>query len=181
MSTTENQLEGVESGADAYVTKPFSLKLLLARIFQLINQRERLRKKFISNPGITELAISSDPDKKFLDKFHAILEENMNQSELTAEDFATKMNLGRTSFFRKVRGVTGYSPNEYIRILRIKKAAELLLDGSYNVSEVSYQVGFSHPFYFSRCFKEQFGVPPSVYIKNGGKISDNTEDIIGRT
>lgn len=181
MSTTENQLEGVESGADAYVTKPFSLKLLLARIFQLINQREKLRKKFISNPGITELAISSDPDKKFLDKFHAILEENMNQSELTAEDFAAKMNLGRTSFFRKVRGVTGYSPNEYIRILRIKKAAELLLDGSYNVSEVSYQVGFSHPFYFSRCFKEQFGVPPSVYIKNGGKISDNTEDIIGPT
>lgn len=176
MSTTENQLEGVESGADAYITKPFSFKLLLARIFQLINQREKLRKKFLSNPGITQLAISSDTDKKFLDKLHDTLEKNMNNPELTAEDFAAKMSLGRTTFFRKVRGVTGCSPNEYIRILRIKKAAELLLDGSYNVSEVSYQVGFSHPFYFSRCFKEQFGVPPSVYVKNAGKSSEHIED-----
>ncbi|NDV84387.1 two-component regulator propeller domain-containing protein [Bacteroides sp. 51] len=179
MDTAENQLEGVESGADAYITKPFSPKLLLARMFQLINQREILRKKFVSNPGIAQPVISSDTDKKFLEKLHTIIEINIGNPELNAEDFAAKMNLGRTSFFRKVRGVTGYSPNEYIRVIRIKKSAELLLDGRYNVSEVSYQVGFSHPFYFSRCFKEQFGVSPSMYIKSAGVINldKDTEDM----
>lgn len=174
MSTDENQLKGLESGADAYVTKPFSPKLLLARISQLINQRESLRKKFLSNPGITQPVISSGTDKRFLDKLHAILEKNINDPELTSDILAAKMSLGRTTFFKKVRGVTGYSPNEYIRILRVKKAAELLLDGSYNVSEVAYQVGFSHPFYFSRCFKEQFGVPPSVYAKGDATPDQNT-------
>lgn len=177
MSTVENQLEGVESGADAYVTKPFSLKLLLAKVFQLINQREIWRKKFVSNPGISQPVIASNADKKFVERLHAIIEKNISNPELNAEDFASKMNLGRTTFFRKVRGVTGYSPNEYIRVIRIKKAAELLLEGSYNVSEVAYQVGFSHPFYFSRCFKEQFGVSPSVYVKSGGGVNNDIKEV----
>ena len=75
------------------------------------------------------------------------------------------MGLGRTVFYRKVRGVTGYSPNEYIRIIRMKKAAELLLENRYTVAEVSYKVGIDDPFYFSKCFKQQFGVAPSVYLR----------------
>ena len=75
------------------------------------------------------------------------------------------MNFGRTVFYRKVRGVTGYSPNEYIRIMRMKKAAELLKEGKYTVAEVSYQVGINDPFYFSKCFKRQFGVSPSAFTK----------------
>jgi AraC-like DNA-binding protein len=75
------------------------------------------------------------------------------------------MNLGRTVFYKKVKGVTGYSPNEYLRIMRMKRAAELLLTGEFTVSEVSYRIGIEDPFYFSKCFKAQFGVAPSVYIK----------------
>ena len=80
------------------------------------------------------------------------------------EDFAARMKLGRTLFYKKVRGLTGYTPNDYLRLFRLKKAAELLSEGNYNVSEISYKVGISDPLYFSRCFKQQFGVSPSVYL-----------------
>ena len=170
MGTTENKLEGVESGADAYVTKPFSLKLLLARMVQLIDQREKLREKYVNEPSIERPAIyTSDKDKQFLDKLQAIIEQELGNSEFTMEDFAARMKLGRTVFSKKVRGLTGHTPNEYFRIIRLKKAAELLLEGNYNVSEVSYKVGISDPLYFSRCFKTHYGVSPSVYLRGKEK------------
>lgn len=170
MGTTENKLEGVESGADAYVTKPFSLKLLLARMVQLIDQREKLREKYVNDPSIERPAIyTSDKDKQFLDKLQAIIEQELGNSEFTMEDFAARMKLGRTVFSKKVRGLTGHTPNEYFRIIRLKKAAELLLEGNYNVSEVSYKVGISDPLYFSRCFKTHYGVSPSVYLRGKEK------------
>lgn len=170
MGTTENKLEGVESGADAYVTKPFSLKLLLARIFQLIEQRDKLREKYLNDPGVERPAIyTSDKDKQFLTKLQAVIEQELGNQEFTMEDFATRMKLGRTVFSKKVRGLTGHTPNEYFRIIRLKRAAELLLEGNYNVSEVSYKVGISDPLYFSRCFKAQFGVSPSVYLRGKGE------------
>lgn len=170
MGTTENKLEGVESGADAYVTKPFSLKLLLARMVQLIDQREKLREKYVNDPSIERPAIyTSDKDKQFLDKLQAIIEQELGNSEFTMEDFAARMKLGRTVFSKKVRGLTGHTPNEYFRIIRLKKAAELLLEGNYNVSEVSYKVGISDPLYFSRCFKIHYGVSPSVYLRGKEK------------
>ena len=165
MGTTENKLEGVESGADAYVTKPFSLKLLLARIFQLIKQREMLREKFLNEPGAEHAAVyASDKDKQFLDKLQAVINKELGNAEFSMEDFAARMKLGRTLFYKKVRGLTGYTPNDYLRLFRLKKAAELLSEGNYNVSEISYKVGISDPLYFSRCFKQQFGVSPSVYL-----------------
>ena len=166
LGTTENHLEGIESGADAYMTKPFSVKLLLTRIIKLIEQREKLREKFSSEPGVTRLAIcSTDKDKEFIDKLHQILEAEIANAEFSIDDFAARMGLGRTVFYKKVKGVTGHSPNEYLRIIRMKKAAEMLLSTSLTVSEVSYKVGINDPFYFSKCFKSQFGVAPSVYQK----------------
>lgn len=166
MGTTENKLEGVESGADAYVTKPFSFKLLLARMVQLIEQRDKLREKYLNDPSIERPAIyTSDKDKQFLEKLQGIIEEELGNADFTMEDFAAKMKVGRTVFAKKVRGLTGHTPNEYFRMIRMKKAAELLLEGSHNVSEVAYRVGISDPLYFSRCFKAQFGVSPSVYLK----------------
>jgi AraC-like DNA-binding protein len=166
LGTTENHLEGIESGADAYITKPFSSKLLLARIIKLIEQREKLRDKFSSEPGISRPAIcSTDKDKEFVDKMHEILEAEITNAEFSVDDFAAKMGLGRTVFYKKVKGVTGHSPNEYLRIIRMKKAAEMLLTTSLTVSEVSYKVGINDPFYFSKCFKSQFGMAPSVYQK----------------
>ena len=172
MSSAESHLEGVESGADAYITKPFSPKLLLARAFKLIEQREKLREKFSNDPNMIRPAIcTSDKDKEFADKLHLIMEQQLANPQFTVDEFASMMGLGRTVFYRKVRGVTGYSPNEYIRIIRMKKAAALLLENRYTVAEVSYKIGINDPFYFSKCFKQQFGVAPSVYLR--GKEEDS--------
>ena len=108
---------------------------------------------------------TSEKDKDFADKLAEILEREISNAQFSVDEFATMMNFGRTVFYRKVRGVTGYSPNEYIRIMRMKKAAELLKKGKYTVAEVSYQVGINDPFYFSKCFKRQFGVSPSAFTK----------------
>jgi signal transduction histidine kinase/ligand-binding sensor domain-containing protein/DNA-binding response OmpR family regulator len=166
LSTQENMIEGFEHGADAYISKPFKIKLLLARIFKLMEQREMLRKKYSSEPGILHASIyTNDKDKEFSEKLNLVLEKNMFNADFSIDDFARQMKIGRTIFYKKVKGVTGYSPNEYIRIIRMKKAAELLLSGELTISEVSYKVGINDPFYFSKCFKMQFGVAPSVYQK----------------
>lgn len=169
LNTPEKQLEGIEAGADAYIAKPFSIKLLLARVFQLIEQREKLRTKFSSEPGMMRTAIcTTSRDKEFAERLNIVLEQNLSNPNFAVDEYAQLMNLGRTIFFKKVRGVTGYSPNEYIRIVRLKKAAELLLaDENLTVAEVSYKVGINNPFYFSKCFKMQFGVAPSVYQRGG--------------
>ena len=99
-----------------------------------------------------------------------IMKKEMGNPDLTVDSLASMMGLGRTVFYRKVRGVTGYSPNEYIRIIRMKKAAELLLENRYTVAEVSYKVGINDPFYFSKCFKQQFGVAPSVYLRGKEEV-----------
>lgn len=165
MSTSENKLEGVESGADAYITKPFSSRLLLARIFQLIEQREKLKRKFSNDPAMTSQALcSTELDRKFGEKLQTILEKQLDNPEFTIEDFASAVGVSRAAFFRKVKGVTGYTPNEYMRILRMKRAMELLQEGIYNVSEIAYKVGMNDPLYFSKCFKSHFGAPPSAYL-----------------
>ncbi|WP_321478712.1 two-component regulator propeller domain-containing protein [uncultured Bacteroides sp.] len=166
LNLPENHLEGIESGADAYLSKPFSLKLLLARIIKLLEQREKLRVKFSEEPGVMRSAIcASERDKAFVDELHSVLEANIANAGFSVDEFASIMGIGRTVFYKKVKGVTGHSPNEYIRIIRMKKAAELLLTAKLTVSEVSYKVGIDDPFYFSKCFKNQFGVAPSVYQK----------------
>ena len=165
MSTSENKLEGVESGADAYITKPFSSRLLLARIFQLIEQREKLKRKFSNDPAMTsQVLCSTELDRKFGEKLQTILEKQLDNPEFTIEDFASAVGVSRAAFFRKVKGVTGYTPNEYMRILRMKRAMELLQEGIYNVSEIAYKVGMNDPLYFSKCFKSHFGAPPSAYL-----------------
>ena len=105
----------------------------------------------------------SDKDKEFTEKLNVVLENNLGNYDFSVNDFARQMKVGRTVFYKKVKDLTGYSPNEYIRILRMKKAAELLQKGDLTVSEVSYKVGINDPFYFSKCFKSQFGVAPSMY------------------
>lgn len=169
LDAPESHLEGVESGADAYITKPFSSRLLLARIFKLIEQRDKLREKFSNDLSMMRPVIcTNDKDKEFIDKLTRIIEQQIENPEFTVDDFASEMALGRTIFYRKVKGVTGYAPKEYLRVMRMKKAAELLLVPDATVTDVAYRVGISDPFYFSKCFKAQFGVSPSVYQKNKG-------------
>ena len=166
LNAAESHLEGVKSGADSYITKPFSTKLLLASIFKLIEQRDKLKEKFSNDLSAKRpVMCTSDKDKEFVENLTKIVEQQLTNPEFTADDFASMMSLGRTIFYRKVRGVTGYTPKEYLRIMRMKKAAELLSTKKYTVSEVTYMVGINDPFYFSRCFKAQFGISPSSYQK----------------
>lgn len=164
LSTDENVLEGTESGADAYITKPFSPQLLMARILQLLNQREILRQKFGKEPQeIRSAMLSNEQDSLFVKRLDSIVYSRLGEQDLSVDKVAGLLHLGRTIFYKKVRGTTGYTPNEYIRVIRLRKAAELLKEGEKNVSEVAYAVGFDNPYYFSKCFKEQFGMPPSQY------------------
>lgn len=166
LSTDDKVLEGTESGADAYITKPFSPQLLVARIFQLLDQRERLKQKFSKEGQTVRSAMcASDQDQMFVRRLDAVIYPRLGDQDLSVDKVAGLLRMGRTLFYRKVRGVTGYTPNDYIRVLRMKKAAELLAKGDNNVSEVAYAVGFDNPYYFSKCFKAQYGMPPSQYIK----------------
>ena len=175
-SSEEHQLKGIQAGADSYITKPFSMKYLLARIVKLVEQREKLQRKFATEPGTLQPLISAtDRDKAFLDKVNAIVEKNMGDAEFKLESYTPTFNIGRTTFYNKLKGIVGCSPNEYVRILRMKKAAELLLTTEMNVSEIGFQVGINDPFYFSKCFKNSFGKSPSQYRKSSGQ--EKTESI----
>lgn len=165
-SSEEHRLQGIEAGADSYIVKPFSIRYLMMRVIKLIEQREKLRNKFATEPGITRPSISStERDKIFYDKLHDIINQNINNVNFTVNDFAQALGFSRTVFFKKVKGLTGYSPNEYLRIVRMKKAAELLMSTGLTVAEISYKIGIEDPFYFSRCFKTQFGKSPAQYRK----------------
>jgi signal transduction histidine kinase/DNA-binding response OmpR family regulator len=165
-SSEHHQLEGVKMGADDYVTKPFSIEYLVTRIIKLIEQREKLQQRFMGEPGLKQInANYTDRDKAFLNKLHGVIEKNMSNAEFTIEDFAQAFLMGRTSFYKKVKGLTGHSPNEYLRIIRMKKAAELLMTTNLNVGEISYQVGINDQLYFSRIFKSQFEVSPLQFRK----------------
>lgn len=166
LSNDDCQIEGITSGADAYVTKPFNLKYLKTRVAKLIEQRENLFSKFSASPtlALPQLPMG-DKDKEFADRLAEIAEKQLDNSEFSVDDFAAEMALGRTIFFRKVKGVTGYAPKEYLRVMRMKKAAELLLSTDMTITEISFRVGISDPAYFNKCFKAQFGKAPSIYQK----------------
>jgi len=163
-SSIEHQLEGIQSGADAYIMKPFSIKYLVARVFKLIEQREQLKKRF-SNEYVLDgnLITSTDKDKDFFSLIDKILEEHIADTDFSVDRFAELAKQRRTIFYKKVKGITGLSPNELIKIKRLKKAAELLITGEFTVSEISYKVGFDDPFYFSKCFKAHYNCSPSKY------------------
>lgn len=166
LDSSEKHLEGIVSGADAYITKPFSSNLLRSRVFKLLEQRDRLKEKFSKDPHLQRPTICvTNEDKQFSEKLSEIFDRNISNPDFSVDEFASLMGLGRTMFYRKVKGVIGYSPNEYMRIVRMKKAVELLSEGKYTVSEITYKIGMNDPFYFSKCFKAQFGVPPSEYVK----------------
>ncbi len=166
LSNDDAIMKGIKTGADAYMTKPFSLQLLKTRAFKLIELRKILRAKFSANPEMPrpELPMVAH-DREFYDRLVEVINEQMDNVDFSADDFAAKVNMGRTIFFKKVKGITGYGPKEFLRIMRMKRGAELLLTTDLTISEVAYKVGMSDPAYFNRCFKSQFGKAPSVYQK----------------
>jgi signal transduction histidine kinase/CheY-like chemotaxis protein/AraC-like DNA-binding protein len=172
-SATENKVEGLETGADDYITKPFSTAELQARINNLIKQRKNLRKQYrkeiIFDPK--DMAVTS-MDEKFLIKAFGIIEQHISDYKFTVEGFAKEIGYSRMQLHRKIHALTDQSANELIRSYRLKKAARLLVKKSGNISEVAYEVGFNNPSYFASSFKNLFGYSPSEYLQNLNSIQE---------
>ena len=163
----EFKLEGIETGADDYVEKPFSVRLLKARVLNLLQNRKLLQERFNTEPKFDiKILAKNKIDKEVLEKATEIVNNNITEEEFQINSFASEMGLGRTKLFAKIKGLTGQTPNEFIQTIRMNKAAELLLTNpQMNVSDVAYAVGFSTPKYFSHYFHKHFGVSPSNYVK----------------
>ncbi|MFA7105499.1 MAG: response regulator, partial [Dysgonamonadaceae bacterium] len=158
------KVQGYELGADAYLEKPFSVEVLLARINNLLQNREKLRETFLKHPfiGINTVALTKS-DEAFITKLNEVIHDNLSDSDFNVEDMAERFNMSRASFYRKVKGVLDLTPNEYIRVERLKKAAQLLKDDEHKINEICYMVGFNSPSYFAKCFYQQFGILPKDF------------------
>jgi ligand-binding sensor domain-containing protein/signal transduction histidine kinase/DNA-binding response OmpR family regulator len=179
LNSINNQIEGYEIGADDYVTKPFNINLLEARIFNLIETRKKIISKFVEEIKPNPKNYSHNLlDEKFMQKALEIVEKNISNFEFSAEDFAEQIGMSRSNLHIKLKALTNQSATEFIRIIRLKKAIQLLSSYQHNISEVSYMVGFNSISYFNRCFKQQFGVTPSDYLNKG---LDNGEEQVEKT
>lgn len=160
-SLDEQRAEGYEHGADAYLSKPFSLRLLFSRIDNLIQSRKKLSKLFSnSDENDTFEKLSNETDKTFAAQLRKIIQDNLSDNEFNVERIGDEIGLSRVQLYRKVKALTGYSPVEMLRKARLTRARHLLRTTEKTVSEVAYAVGFSTPSYFSKCYKDEFGENP---------------------
>ena len=166
-SLDEQRIQGFECGADSYISKPFNSKLLLVRLRNLMDNHKRLKQFFGDKTSLSKESVS-DVDKGFVDRFRELIEENLADSELSVEDLGSKMGLSRVQLYRKIKALTNYSPNELVRIARLKKAASLLASSEKTISEITYEVGFTSPSYFTKCYKDYFGESPTDFLKRRG-------------
>ena len=162
-------LRGYKAGADDYMVKPCNYELLILRITQLIQWYGRIQPSDAEASMATVQSptpiITDEADQRFKDKMETIVAQRMGDPDFNVDTLAALLKMGRTKFYGKMKEFTGMSPNTYLQTERLKKAAELLIEGDLNVTEVSYKVGFQSPTYFYKCFKEKYGVPPSKYGK----------------
>ena len=163
----DSKVEGMDVGADTYIEKPFSVQYLEACIRNILQIRHQLMEKFSTQPlePVTEIA-QNPTDSEFLRKMNRIIEENFSNSELNVNFLAAELNISRSSLFAKIKTLAEITPNEMIQVVRLKRAAQLMKEGKYTISEISYMVGFSNPSYFSKCFQKQFNIKPAEYMKS---------------
>ena len=165
-NTLQSRMEGLELGADAYIDKPFSMDLLLTQVTNLLNNRSNMRAYYFNSPiaNIKSMAYTK-ADEKFLKKLNDIIDSHINDVNLDVDMIADLMNLSRPTLYRKINGLSNVTPNELIKISRLKKAAELILQGDMRIYEIAEAVGFNSQSYFSRAFSKQFNMSPSQYAK----------------
>ena len=179
----ESKLEGLEMGADDYITKPFSATYLKARVQNLLGQRQKLqhfyRDKLMNNGfAIPEQVVESTDneeekipemspnDRKFMDKLVELMEKNMDNGDLVVDDLVREVAVSRSVFFKKLKTITGLAPIEFIKEMRINRAVQLIETGEFNMTQISYMVGINDPRYFSKCFKAKMGMTPTEYRDN---------------
>ena len=161
----QSKIEGMELGADAYLEKPFSVEYLQACASSLIQNREKLRKAFAQSPFVAANTMAlTKADEDFIKKLNEVIQVNYSNPEFSMDDMADSLNMSRSNFYRKIKGVLDLSPNEYLRLERLKRAAQLLKEGENRVNEICYMVGFNSPSYFAKCFQKQFGVLPKDFV-----------------
>jgi len=162
----EQKVRGFESGADAYIPKPFNEELLKIRIRKLIENRDKIKLSFQKNLTFGERKDSvTEMDKTFITKFREIVEDNLIDSNLNVDEIGRNLGLSRVQLYRKVKSLTNYAPNELVRNIRLKVAEQMLVNTEKTVSEIAYDTGFTSPSYFTKCFKEYFNCSPKEYLK----------------
>jgi len=162
----EQRAIGFESGADAYIPKPFNESLLKIRVRKLIENREKVKAYFQKNLTFGERKENvAEIDKTFITRFRKIIEEKLIDSDLNVDEIGKSLGLSRVQLYRKIKSLTNYAPNELVRIIRLKASEQLLIKTEKSISEVAYETGFSSPSYFTKCFKEYFNESPTDFIK----------------
>lgn len=163
-TTLQSKIEGMKAGADAYVEKPFSMEYLKVCISNLLKNREQLQATFVHAPFVqTNSMAITKADEEFLKKLNEIVQANIQNPDFSLLDMADQLCMSRSSLNRKIKGILDVTPNDYIRIERLKKAAQLLKEGNCKINEVCYMVGFNTPSYFTKCFQKQFGMLPKDF------------------
>jgi DNA-binding response OmpR family regulator len=163
-ASEESIIEGLETGADDYITKPFNTKILLTRIKNLIDLRQQLQQKIQRQLMLQPAEISvSSMDKTFIKELQDTIEKNLSESEFNVEKLGKKLYMSRASLYRKIQALTGEAPRDFIRSYRLKRGAQLLKANFGNVTEVAFEVGFSSTAYFTKCFKEKFHQLPHAF------------------
>ena len=177
--SVQDRTGGYEAGADSYIVKPFNSSLLHSRITNLLDNRRKMA-KLATNDIMSKGAVMMDSinklDNEFLEKVTGIIEQNMDSDKIDIAFIASKMNMSHSTFYRKIKALTGKSANEYIRKIKMKNAEQLLLSGKYTISEVTFMIGMNSLTYFRQCFKDEFGLPPSEYLKYiADKVNKNMD------
>jgi len=164
-NTLQSKIEGLETGADAYIEKPFSPEHLQVQIANLLSNRNKIREYFASSPlvHINTMAYSK-ADEQFLEKLNDAIYHNIENTELSVDQLADFMNMSRATLYRKIKAISDLTPNELINVTRLKKAAELLAEQDYKVYEVAEMTGFGSQTNFGRSFSKQFGISPTEYV-----------------
>ena len=170
LSEREDIIKGINAGADDYLTKPFDLNILESKINTIIKNRKLFRKKYIDKtafssdePGMNEL------DKKFMKKVMTYIEERMANEDFSIDNLAIEMAMSRSVFYKKIKSLVGQNPQDFIKDIKMKKAANLLREKKYSISEIAYLIGFPNAKYFSTAFKKYFGVSPSQFNEQENK------------
>ena len=160
----EQRIQGYNGGADSYIIKPFNSQLIFSRIQNLINNNVKL-KSFLADNKTIEKEDISNIDKGFISDFKQLISQRIKDSDVSIEDLSREMGMSRVQLYRKVKQLTNFSPIELLKLCRLEKAISLLSSSELTISEVAYEVGFSSPSYFTKCYKDEYGESPSVLIK----------------
>lgn len=165
---TEAKVAGLTIGADDYVTKPFNVEILILRMRKLVDLSRRRKERARIDPEPSDIVITS-MDEKLVENAIKYVEANIERSDLSVEELSRALGMSRVNLYKKLSQITGKTPIEFIRVIRLKRAAQLLRESQQNVSEIAFQLGFNNPKAFTKYFKDEFGVPPSVYQEENGK------------